>query len=539
MISRTPRRSGKTPLSDDELIILDALFDGARPLGTLYREKFSEIHNLPYRHDLSRNEVTETVRKLELQGILHSEEGQSRGTYFSLTEEGGRLWEREREPDWTCFVAVDGQLDSNGNRTTMIARSQSLVVAQAYLETLEACGHTPVILESRTAKMVEIARVLPWKSLEQVHEVHALIGRAAEEEPKIDWKLYQDRRIWWTTVSELQDFPPAIAIRISPGAGDLELVAEVRALEGKLDRVNEVDLRGMTAGCFPDFEGTGVTDQGLQVLERMPRLASLWIEKAPITDRSLEVIGRLTILENLLLGEVPITDDGVARLAGLSMLRFLDLPGAEITDRALEFIARLAKLRRLNLSNTKIQGHGLQALESLKYLEELFLEGTGISDISLVPLAGLARLTHLDLGATRIGDPGLAHVSRLTGLNGLNLGQTEVTNEGLRFLAGMRDLEDLWLDHTSVGDSGLAHLAGLRMMRTLFLHNTNVTDVGLRFFRGMRNLYSLHLDDTAVTDAGLEHLGGLHLSHIELSGTRVTSAGIERLQRAMPRLQID
>jgi hypothetical protein len=140
-----------------------------------------------------------------------------------------------------------------GNRTTIIARSQSLGVAQAYLEALEACGHTPVLLETRTSSLIPHARLLSWKSLDQVHEVRASVGPAGDEGSIIDWERYRRSRTWWTTVSELHDFPPRIIIRLGPAAGDLDLLAEVHAIEDR-SPVEEVDLRGATASA-PGSEG--------------------------------------------------------------------------------------------------------------------------------------------------------------------------------------------------------------------------------------------------------------------------------------------
>ena len=51
---------------------------------------------------------------------------------------------------------------------------------------------------------------------------------------------------------------------------------------------------------------------------------------------------------------------------------------------------------------------------------------------------------------------------------------------------------------------------------------------------------SVFLNDTKVTDAGLVHLKGLtKLEQLYLRGTKVTPAGVKKLQQALPNCRID
>ena len=50
----------------------------------------------------------------------------------------------------------------------------------------------------------------------------------------------------------------------------------------------------------------------------------------------------------------------------------------------------------------------------------------------------------------------------------------------------------------------------------------------------------LLLSDTALTDAGLRQLAKMpHLHRLTISGTKVTTAGVNRLKAAIPRLTVD
>ena len=53
-------------------------------------------------------------------------------------------------------------------------------------------------------------------------------------------------------------------------------------------------------------------------------------------------------------------------------------------------------------------------------------------------------------------------------------------------------------------------------------------------------MQDIGLSGTQVTDAGLVHLKGLTaLRWIELSGSKVTPEGIERLRKSLPNAQVD
>ena len=48
-----------------------------------------------------------------------------------------------------------------------------------------------------------------------------------------------------------------------------------------------------------------------------------------------------------------ITDAGVANLAALTQLEFLDLLGTDVSDASIIVLARLGKLKRIDLSYTR------------------------------------------------------------------------------------------------------------------------------------------------------------------------------------------
>jgi hypothetical protein len=75
----------------------------------------------------------------------------------------------------------------------------------------------------------------------------------------------------------------------------------------------------------------------------------------------------------------------------------------------------------------------------------------------------------------------------------------------------------------------------------LYLRCPQVTDAGLANLKGLGELQTLDLTGTKVTDAGLvqlEGLGQLQYLYLHRSFTKVTAAGVAKLQRALPNCKI-
>lgn len=146
-------------------------------------------------------------------------------------------------------------------------------------------------------------------------------------------------------------------------------------------------------------------------------------------------------------------------------------------------------------------------------------------------------------------------ISRIGG-DLLNLSHAPISDSDLACFAEsdaaaiVAKITTLWLDGTAIGDVGLGHLSVLKNLRVLNLKKTLVTDTGLAHLRGLTKLKLLILSGTAVTDAGLDHLKPLgllqdceeeddpetegNLQQVDLTGTRVTSAGRASLAEVVP-----
>ena len=106
------------------------------------------------------------------------------------------------------------------------------------------------------------------------------------------------------------------------------------------------------------------------------------------------------------------------------------LRGQNLTDDGLAVVARLKNVVWLNLRDTKISDAGLAHLKGLTTLQRLHLERTTITDQGVAQLTGLANLEYLNLYATNVTDKSLSHLKGLKKLRRLYVWQTKVTKTG-------------------------------------------------------------------------------------------------------------
>jgi Leucine-rich repeat (LRR) protein len=186
--------------------------------------------------------------------------------------------------------------------------------------------------------------------------------------------------------------------------------------------------------------GMKISGAALHVLKYLPNLKRLsfygtqrrnagmcW---APVmTDIELDTIALLTGLEELNIGDgvalgapkpavlgpatgeaecritggTRITDVGVAKLANLKKLRYLNLSGSVVTGGVLKTMAMLPNLQRLSLWNVAtINDSAAAAFESLQKVTSLDLSNTGIGDRTLMALAKLPHLERLYVSDTAV-----------------------------------------------------------------------------------------------------------------------------------------
>ncbi|MCH9654550.1 MAG: hypothetical protein K0U86_07285 [Planctomycetes bacterium] len=66
------------------------------------------------------------------------------------------------------------------------------------------------------------------------------------------------------------------------------------------------------------------------------------------------------------------------------------------------------------------------------------------------------------------------------------------------------------------------------------LDDTDATDADMKYVRYLWPCHGVSLRYTEITDKGLQELHGLPLNEIDLTGTKVTPAGIKELRQTLP-----
>ena len=199
------KRTNKTTLSDEELLILDVLFDAGDTFEALLKENYASWHNLPYTHMLETKLLRELIDKLLSNGIIKSYVSNNR-LFYALTAAGGKLWEAERTPDWERFCVDSSTVDDHGNWTLSV-ESPSRTTAKAFVECAKDCSlykFNADDMRTTTAIDGKISTV-EWRTFPAVCSI-SIQTYTLPEVNKVDWNKYENRRIWWRGLPELAKF---------------------------------------------------------------------------------------------------------------------------------------------------------------------------------------------------------------------------------------------------------------------------------------------------------------------------------------------
>ncbi len=203
-------RTRVTSLSDDELIIFDALFDGFQDATNLTSYAYPWQLNVAYTHSLDDKQLSEFLRSSTASGLLWRKSSVHNGKlleYFSLSTVGGELWERERLPDWNRYVVTSrrelGIYTTGSQRIAGVSETICRQFAGALFGAglVKPTGH----IRCRSAYNV---RLIPWRVFSRIcvlrfpilDSVHDSIGYA-------NWEAYNSSRAGWRSLSEIQHYP--------------------------------------------------------------------------------------------------------------------------------------------------------------------------------------------------------------------------------------------------------------------------------------------------------------------------------------------
>jgi mono/diheme cytochrome c family protein/uncharacterized membrane protein len=229
-------------------------------------------------------------------------------------------------------------------------------------------------------------------SSELLKRVHLPLEDKAHMPPKGKTPLTDDEMAvlaWWIQAGaprsgtlKARNAPVEIRVAFSRTLPDGERRA-VEEVQNRQASEYEATLKGLRASVpgslrpiLPgerDLEytaaiaGTAFGDAELQKLESVGG-DLLWLDlsRTGITDAGLKVVAKMPKLERLDLRGTAVGDDGVRALASLSHLQTLSLYGTGVTDAGLEALRGLPSLRRVYVGGTRVTEPGRDALRKAR-----------------------------------------------------------------------------------------------------------------------------------------------------------------------------
>jgi hypothetical protein len=114
-----------------------------------------------------------------------------------------------------------------------------------------------------------------------------------------------------------------------------------------------------------------------------------------ITADGLKHLTGLPNLEHLRLRGLGVDDNGLAQIAQLQSLRFLNLPRGSFSDAGLAHLAGHARLELLRFGSPNVTDAGIKTLREMPALTQIHLIGVPLSDAALVELAKMNQLQSL------------------------------------------------------------------------------------------------------------------------------------------------
>ena len=235
-------------------------------------------------------------------------------------------------------------------------------------------------------------------------------------------------------------------------------------------------------------------------------------------DRQCARIVAMSDVESVDLAGTGITDESLTFLAKLPSLRKLRLDRCEITGQGLAVLASAKSLTDLSLAGCRLGQIGDDNLGKLKSLTVLNLMNCEMEGDVVTAVQGLTTLRKLYLGNTDIDSSSLAQLRELSGLELLNLtGIQAAGSEDFAALGELPSLKLLYLDRAAINDEAFGYfvescVTNDSTIEALFLEGCPITDASrqhLERFVRLESLASLRLTGTSVTREAFDQVAAL------------------------------
>jgi hypothetical protein len=284
----------------------------------------------------------------------------------------------------------------------------------------------------------------------------------------------------------------------------------------------------LAAGALAAAEGDWIAAAG-GVVTRDPagRIVAVDLRSSWVTDSDLPRLAALPHLERLDLSLTRITDHGMQKLKSAPGIVELNLYYAEqITDEGMAAVKEWKRLKRLNLRGTKVTDNTLEHISGILTLEALDAGFAQVTDVGLDRLTTLVNLKELSIGGNKLTDAGLQALRHLTALRSLDLSGMQRTDSGL------------W--SVSLTELGVNTIAALKEIRELRLNAMPVSARWIEKLKGLTKLERLYLQGCKrLGDDAVPVLAAFPaLAVLDVKGSAITEAGVERLKQARPSARV-
>ena len=194
MATTSLRRHHTSSLTDDEVILLDPMFDSPHRPRALYRANYQDLFNTPYCHRLNDSDVDAALVKLCEAGLVsYSDER------YGFTAAGGLLWEGERRPPWSMFCSESEGCENDDDVWDVELVAVSRDLGQQFLRTAQMYGrYADVSMASLSWSPVERSPIY-WK-----HDLAAWHTRfSSRVGDRWDHDGFFSVRGWWSSIGNL------------------------------------------------------------------------------------------------------------------------------------------------------------------------------------------------------------------------------------------------------------------------------------------------------------------------------------------------
>jgi hypothetical protein len=164
-----------------------------------------------------------------------------------------------------------------------------------------------------------------------------------------------------------------------------------------------------------------------------------------------------------------------------------------------------------------------------------------LSDQDLISNPSRAGLQELCLVGCEVSEQGLQAVVPSTKLRWLDLARLPLGNDAVRRIAPQpQSLEQLTLEVTRIDGGLLDWLHHADNLREVDLSWTGLGDEAIESLSSAKGITILWLTGTKVSDRSIDLLVAMpQLQSVDIQRTQVSDAGVARLRRARPDLQIN